>query len=162
MLGVPYVAIGRVARLTGLGFPELPPSCRAFSCTVEWADMLNALPLLILLLVIVTPIAWFASEFQDRRWLRMVLGSAAILLCVGVAFLSGTLEMFNANAWFGAASKALVDTTIEQLEAGNQDQVLAVLKKLQAKYSPTYENRARYDELTEEAVVDMRLKGKAP
>jgi hypothetical protein len=70
--------------------------------------------------------------------------------------------MFNANIWFGAASKDLVDTTIAELEAGNQEHVLAALKCLQAKYAPTYENRARYDELTAEPVADMRLKGKAP
>jgi len=116
----------------------------------------------ILLLVIVMPLAWFASEFQNRRWVRLVLGSVAILLSFGVASLVGTLERLNANSWFGEATKNLVDETIEQLEAGNQDQVLSALRRLQANYSPTYENRARYDELVKEAVADMRRREQAP
>jgi hypothetical protein len=110
----------------------------------------------ICLLTIVVPIAWFASEFQGRRWLRLVLGSFAILLSFGVAALVGSLERLNSNAWFGVASKDLVDATIAELEAGNRDGVLRSLKLLQQEYSPTYENRARYDELIEKTVTRMR------
>ena len=46
---------------------------------------MKPLGLLILVLVIGVPIAWFASEFQGRRWLRLILGSLAILLSFGVA-----------------------------------------------------------------------------
>ena len=117
---------------------------------------MNALGFLVLLLVIAVPLAWLASEFQDRRWLRVILGSLGILQCVGVAFLVGSLDRFNSNAWFGGASKKLIDTTIAELERGNNDRVLQSLKKLQQKYSPTYENRARYDHLVEETVAEMQ------
>ncbi len=66
---------------------------------------MNSLGLLVLLLVVAAPIAWFASEFQDRRWLRLALGTLAILLSFGVAALVGWLERFNSNAWFGNATK---------------------------------------------------------
>jgi hypothetical protein len=112
--------------------------------------------MLVLLLVITTPIAWFTSEFQDRRWPRLVLGSAAILLCFGVAFLAGSFQMFDANAWFGNATKELVDVTVHELEAGDKERVLQSLKHLQKQYVPTYENRARYDLLVKEAVARMR------
>lgn len=102
------------------------------------------------------PIAWFASEFQSRRWLRLVLGTTSILLCFGVAALVGALRMFEANAWFGMASKSLVDTTVSELEAGHQVRVLKSFKDLQEKYAPTYEHRARYDVLVEEAVKEMK------
>jgi hypothetical protein len=117
---------------------------------------------LVLLLVIAAPIAWFASEFQGRRWLRIALGAASLFMCFGVAFLAGKLEMFNANAWFGFATKDLIDATIDELEAGNEERVVSSLKKLQKEYSPTYENRARYDELAAKAVADMRDEALAP
>src|SRR5690348_681547 len=111
---------------------------------------------IVLLLTVTTPIAWFASEFQNRIWLRLILGCAAIFLCFGVAFVVGSLEMFNANAWFGGATQDLVNTAVEQMEAGKTEQVLAALKNLQKTYQPTYENRARYDKLVETAVQDMK------
>jgi hypothetical protein len=117
---------------------------------------MNAFGLFIVMLAIGVPIAWFASEFQGRRWLRLVLGSFAILLSLGAAAVVGSLERFNSNAWFGNASKNLVDATIAELEAGNRDGVLRSMKTLQKKYSPTYENRARYDVLIEETVTQMR------
>jgi hypothetical protein len=123
---------------------------------------ISPIALLVLLLVIATPIAWFASEFQERRSLRIALGSAALVLCFGVAFLAGMLERFNSNAWFGFATKDLIDATIEELESGNEDRVLSSLKNLQQEYSPTYENRARYDELAAEAVANMRDEDNAP
>jgi hypothetical protein len=115
----------------------------------------NALGL-VLLIVVAAPIAWFASEFQERRWLRLTLGTAAILMSFGVAWLAGSLERFNSNAWYGSASKQLIDATVTGLEAGNKDRVLRSLKGLQEKYSPTYENRARYDKLVEDAVAQMQ------
>src|SRR5258708_5784360 len=113
---------------------------------------------LILVFVIGVPIAWFVAEFQGRRWLRLTLGSFAILLSFGVAALVGWTERFNSNAWFSVASKSLVDATIAELEAGNREGVLRSLKTLQAKYSPTYENRARYDVLIEETVAQMHIR----
>jgi hypothetical protein len=112
--------------------------------------------LLVATLLLGVPIAWFLAEFHDRRWLRLVLGCSAILLSFGVAALVGRAERFNSNAWFGGASKNLIDTTIAELEAGNQEGVLRSLRALQQEYSPTYENRARYDVLIEQTVAQMR------
>jgi hypothetical protein len=86
-----------------------------------------------------------------------------MLLAFGVAALVGWLERFNSNAWFGGATKELIDAAVAELEAGNRDRVLRSLKDLQDRYAPTYENRARYDILVEEAVKEMRSpEGKAP
>jgi hypothetical protein len=124
---------------------------------------MSTLGLLVLLLVIAAPIAWFVSEFQDRRGLRLALGTLAILLSFGVAALVGGLERFNSNAWFGNATKELIDAPVTELEAGNRARVLRSLKDLQGRYVPTYENRARYDMLVQEAVKEMRSpEGKAP
>ena len=124
---------------------------------------INALVPLVLLLVVTAPIAWFASEFQERRWLRLALGPVAILLSFGFAVLVGWLERYNSNAWFGSATKELIDAAVTELETGNRDRVLRSLKDLQGRYAPTYENRARYDLLVEEAVNEMQSReGKAP
>jgi hypothetical protein len=119
---------------------------------------MSAFGIVIVTLAIGIPLGWFVSEFQDRRWLRLVLGAFAIFLSFGVAVFVGSLERLNSNAWFGFASKDLVDATIVELEAGNRDRVLRSLKVFQGKYSPTYENRARYDVLIEETVKQMRAK----
>ena len=64
--------------------------------------------------------------------------------------------MFNANAWYGTATKNLIDSTIEGIEKGKSEKVLTELRRLQQQYQPTYENRARYDVLVEETVERMK------
>ncbi len=117
---------------------------------------MKPLGLLRAILLLGIPIAWFVAEFKGGRLLRVTLGCFAILLCFAVAGLVGRAESFNSNAWFGAASKNLIDTTIAELEAGNRDGVLRSLKTLQQEYAPTYENRAGYDVLIEQTVAQMR------
>jgi len=121
---------------------------------------MNDAALLILFLAAVIPVAWFASEFQGHRWLRLTLGSIAILLSFGVAFVVGSLERLNSNAWFGRASKDLIDATVTELNSGRRDEVLRAFEDLQRRYSPTYENRARYDELVKKAVEQMKVTGR--
>lgn len=118
--------------------------------------MLSPIAVLILFLTIATPIAWFISEFRGSRPLRLVLGTLAILLSFGVAFLVGFAERFNSNAWFGGMTMELIDAAVAALDAGRKDDVAQALKELQARYQPTYENRARYDELVRETVERMK------
>lgn len=113
---------------------------------------------LIACLTVALPLAWFASEFQDRRWIRLVAGLATISASYLVATGVGALEHLNANAWYGSASKMLVDATVEELERGETERLLAELKTLQEQFQPTYENRARYDELVETFVSRLRSK----
>jgi len=117
---------------------------------------MSELGFFILVFAFSAPVAWFASEFQGRRWLRLVLGTVAILLSFGVAAAVGMIERFNSNFWFGSASKSLIDATVQELEAGNQERVIRSFKRLQEVYVPTYENRAKYDVLIERAVAEMR------
>jgi len=110
-----------------------------------------------LFLVVGVVVAWFASEFQGRRWLRLLLGCCALVLVGGVAGLAATLvERCNGNAWYGTASGDLIDATVAGLEKGRADEVLAELKRLRGRFQPTYENRARYDRLVEEYVARVR------
>lgn len=74
---------------------------------------------------------------------------------MGVSYLVGHVSHFNYNAWYGSASKSLIDTTITQIEEGNVNRVMSVLRRLNLDYYPTYENRAHYDEYVDEAVAQM-------
>ena len=106
--------------------------------------------------VIALPVAWLAFEFTDRRGVRIGFGIASLLAMFGIAVVAGETNRFNYNAWYGGASKALIDTTITEIEDGNLDRVVKVLRRLNLDYRPTYENRAHYDELVEAAVTEMR------
>lgn len=117
------------------------------------------LAVLVLLIVIVTPIAWLAAEFTKCRPLRITLGVAAIASAIGIAYLVGHLSRLSYNAWYGSASKNLVDTTLTEIEDGNVDRVVSVLRRLNLDYQPTYENRAHYDEVVNEAVSQMKGEG---
>ncbi len=80
----------------------------------------------------------------------MVLGCSALAASFLVAYGVGTLQHLNANAWYGGASKNLIDTTVDELEEGNTERVIEELKRLQQQFHPTYETRARYDTLIED------------
>ena len=112
----------------------------------------------IILLTIALPFGWLASEFQDKRWIRITTGCAALAVSFLVAVGVGSLEHFNANAWYGGASKNLVDATVEEIEHGDTKRLLRELKVLQDQFQPTYKNRARYDKLIEDFVSRLRQK----
>jgi hypothetical protein len=132
-----------------------PLSLRTF-CRKTGDSTIAPQAFLVLLIVVALPIAWLASEFGRRRPIRIALGVAAIASTMGVAYIVGDLSRWNYNAWYGGASKELIDTTVTQIEDGNIDRVMSVLRRLKLDYRPTYENRAHYDELINEAVSKMR------
>ncbi len=111
---------------------------------------------LALSVVIALPLIWLRFEFTDQRGARISLGLAAIASSFLLAWFVGILSQFSYNSWYGIASKSLIDTMIVEIEDGNIDRVMGALRMLQIDYHPTYENRARYDELVKEAVRQMR------
>jgi hypothetical protein len=106
----------------------------------------------VMFLIVTLPIAWLLSEFQPRRWLRILLGCLALTMAFGVAWVVGSLEQLNSNIWYGAASKDLVENTIRAIEKGDADKVVDELRVLSNSFEPTYENRANYDKLVENYV----------
>ena len=110
----------------------------------------------VLITVAVTlPIAWLISEYKGYRFARIALGILAIL--GGYAFALGArfVTELNYNAWYGFATYELIDTTVREIEDGNLDRVMTVLRSLKRQYHPTYENRANYQTLTEHATARM-------
>ena len=117
------------------------------------------------IITILIAISWFISEFTTKKkWLRCLLGISALILCaISIeqwTAISSILKKFNYNAYYGFASKQLVNTTIERLESGETETVLKSLKKLQEDFRPTYETKADYCELVSKAVKDMNTTSK--
>jgi hypothetical protein len=116
---------------------------------------------LLIAVLVALPIGWFVSEFWNHRPLRITLG---ILAIAGTTFLVGAvnqmLTTFNYNAWYGFATKKLLETSLVQIEDGHLDRVLKIWRGLNFQYHPTYENRAEYKELVEAATA--RMKGDVP
>ena len=106
---------------------------------------------LVAIVVLATSLAWLVSEFQPRKGIRIGLGVASLAMSFGVAWIAGSVagsfQMCNANVWYGAASKDLIENTIAELENGNVDQVLTELRVLNSKLEPEYETKADYDKL---------------
>lgn len=106
-------------------------------------------------------LCWSVAEFKVKKsWIRFVLGvftlaSWLILLDLAIP-LFNVCEKFNYNAHYGSASKQLIDTIIEKIEKRETEKILECLKKLQKEFHPSYENRANYDELINEAVKGMK------
>ncbi|MCP5519927.1 MAG: hypothetical protein H7A46_00095 [Verrucomicrobiales bacterium] len=113
--------------------------------------------LLLLALLVCLPVGWVVAEFRGGRALRIGLGLLAIgLVGMSVWGLSNLLARFQYNAWYGAATDDLIGTSLEQIEDGHLERVLKIWRGLQLQYHPTYETRAHYDELVEEATSRMR------
>ena len=121
--------------------------------------------ILLIIITIAIIVAWLFSEFKtENKWIRCLLGILALTFCIGLTVLifrdllnlSSSLAKFSYNEFYGETSERLIDTTIEQLEAGKKQEVLNSLKKLQEKFQPTYENKANYDKLVSDAIKDMK------
>jgi hypothetical protein len=118
---------------------------------------MSPLGFLLLTIIVALPIAWLVAEFRGSRRLRIILGILAIALttfCVSALY--NMLTRFNYNAWYGCATKDLIDASLVQIEDGNLDRVLQVWRGLNAQYQPTYENRAGYLELAADATARIR------
>lgn len=99
---------------------------------------------------------WMLAEFRQDRAARVIFGSLTLFLGLGAGVVLSMLNEFNYNAWYGSATKNLIDTIVIQVEDGNLDRVMTVLRGLNRQYQPTYENRAGYRDLVEEATAQMR------
>ncbi|MFO1438867.1 MAG: hypothetical protein U1F81_11185 [Verrucomicrobiaceae bacterium] len=113
--------------------------------------------LAILILITATlPIAWFVAEFRASIAVRRTLGVITILWSFGVAALVGILQDISANSYFTAASKELLEGSVQQLRAGKTEAVLREWSRANDAFSPTYENRGRYLQIVQSAIEGMK------
>ena len=111
----------------------------------------------ILLLITVTlPIVWFIAEFRAGVSVRRTLGVVTIVWSFGVAALAGSIQNFNANVYFTTATKDLLESSVQQLRAGKTEAVLREWARADDEFRPTYENRARYKQIVEQAIEGMK------
>ena len=99
---------------------------------------------LLLLIAVILPFAWFASEFQSRRWLRLTLGVGALIGVFCISMLFEIMNRIDANSYFSLANCELIDATIQGLSHEQSETILKELKSFRKDYEPTYENRGNY------------------
>lgn len=124
---------------------------------------MNLLGILILLAGPLLGIAWLILEFKGSRPQRITCGILALVTLVAVASLTTLIiNQLNYNAWYGFATKGLINETIRGIEAGHSDMVIQELKTFQVEYHPTYENRAKYVPLAERTTERMKNRNLQP
>jgi len=111
--------------------------------------------ILFLISIVIFPI-WIFAEYKQNQSARIILGSLTLFVGLGAAGVISLSNQFDYNWWYGGATKKLINTIVVQVEDGNLDRVMTVLRGVNRQYRPTYENRAGYRELVEEATARMR------
>ena len=96
------------------------------------------------------------SYFVKKEIIRNIifLTSALIAIyCIGT--LIGKTERLNYNAWYSSSTEDLIETVVEKLEDGQQEQVIQELKVLKSQIGWTYEVRGHYDEHVRETIKNL-------
>ncbi|WP_035608825.1 hypothetical protein [Haloferula sp. BvORR071] len=108
--------------------------------------------------LILVPLLIGTTCSQNKR-ARIGFGCALGLACALIFEAAKMLERFNYNIWYSSATHSLIGATVEGLEGGRQQEVLAELKKVHAEMNVTYEKRGNYLQLAKDA--SERLKAAA-
>lgn len=113
---------------------------------------------LVMILVIVgTILGWFVSEFQTRRWIRLLLGTCAVTAGLYAGILYGQFKVLQAKVHFGEATYRLLQVTLDEIGNGNTDRAAAELTLLRRDLVDTYLRKNECTELIEATVARMEL-----
>ena len=113
--------------------------------------------LILILAGYLVAVFWLLWEIKETGKPGLISGVLTILAATYLAFVAVLLgTQLSYNDWYGGATKSLVDEGLRGLEAGKTQEVLEELKRFQEAYHPTYETRANYRELAEEAASRLR------
>lgn len=114
-------------------------------CSAKKETMSPSLIAIVAFLILAVLI--FGSAACGNKVARVVLGVVA-LAWAGIIFsMAGWLESLNYNAWYNGSAAELIDASIEGLEEGDEELVLAELKRLREELNVTYEERGNFQEL---------------
>jgi hypothetical protein len=113
----------------------------------------------ITLLVVISallPIAWIMADFHGSALRRRAIGAMALIWSFGIATLIGSMQQFDANAYYTSHTKELLDVSIRQHQAGRSEAVIREWTRARDAFQPTYENRGDYQEIVAEAIEGMK------
>ncbi|MEN8848063.1 MAG: hypothetical protein ABF377_08335 [Akkermansiaceae bacterium] len=117
---------------------------------------MSPLALFILALVVLFPIGWIIGESKNKPMVRRVCGIGAFVFALLVGVIVGLLQRLQYNADYSFSSKELFEQTVLSLKNEKTDEVLKQYEKLSEVYSPTYENRANFDEVVNAAAESLK------
>ena len=118
---------------------------------------MNMLGALILLAGPILGVLWLVLEFKGTRRQRITCGLFALITLATVAALAAMIFcQLDYNSSYGVATRGLIDEVIRGIESGKTDATLRELKRFQDQYRPTYENRANYVPLAQDAIERMK------
>lgn len=96
---------------------------------------------------------------SQNKHARIGFACALGIFCALSFEMAKILERYNYNIWYSEATHSLLGAAVEGLEKGQQQEVLAELKKVHGEMDRTYEFRGNYREVAEAA--SERLKAAA-
>ena len=101
------------------------------------------MPLPLIIVALIPPLAWIVFEFRRNAVARRICGALTIASACLIGWGVGMLQQLNYNAWYGQASKRLLEGVAETLPPGSPER--KIIEDGAERFRPTYENRARYD-----------------
>jgi hypothetical protein len=110
-----------------------------------------------LLLVLGMVISWLVLEKTAGAAWRIAAGLITMaLVSFSVWCVTYIGMVFNYNAYYGSATRDLIESSLAALERDDEETVRKVFRGLRDQYHPTYEHNARYAEQVAEAARHLR------
>ena len=113
--------------------------------------------LFIIILALVLPLGWLIAEIKGKVVARRIFGALTIVSACLIGWGVGMLQQLNYNAWYGHASKKLLEGVATSLPSDSPER--KVLEEAAQKFRPTYQDGDRYDLLVDsilESIPDKK------
>lgn len=111
---------------------------------------------LVLIATTLLPVGWLLADIWGSPAARRTLGVISILWSYVIAYAIGSLKELDSNAYFGSATKDLIECSVQQMQAERSEIVQREWTRINEEYQPTYENRGHYREIVDEAIERMK------
>jgi hypothetical protein len=109
----------------------------------------------LIIIALVLPTIWLVAEIKGKVVVRRIFGALTIVSACLIGWGVGMLQQLNYNAWYGHASKKLLEGIAASLPPDLPER--RALEEGAQKFQPTYENRAHYD-LTVDSILESLSK----
>jgi hypothetical protein len=88
------------------------------------------MPLLLIIVALIPPLAWIVFEFRRNAVARRICGALTIASACLIGWGAGMLQQLNYNAWYGQASKRLLEGVAATLPPGSPERKMAQRESL--------------------------------